>query len=171
MNRNPTLTSDSDSVTLDISFQNDLPRGIYKYVFDVHFLASRNIKHFSAVRRVRRSWIQCDHVVCSLSRNFQGDERQNNSLGGYFQRGYGINIYFSGEFRHYGDHLTNFGISNALNGARIFNEFLKQRAEKISSEPKLLGLHMTWVFMNETTGQPLNMTGDSHFYVERVKII
>ena len=31
---NPTMTSDSDSVTLDISFGSDLPNGIFKYVFD-----------------------------------------------------------------------------------------------------------------------------------------
>ena len=43
---NPTLTSDSDSVTLDISFNSDLPKGIYKYVFDIHFSSSRNIKVF-----------------------------------------------------------------------------------------------------------------------------
>ena len=43
---NPTLTTDSDSVTLDISFSNDLPNGIYKYIFDLYFSTTTNIKVF-----------------------------------------------------------------------------------------------------------------------------
>ena len=84
-------------------------------------------------------------------------------------RGYGVGIYFSGEFRHFANYLTNFGISRALNSAGVFNEFLMQRLEKTVSEPKLLGLNMTWIFENETPSQALNMTDDSYFYIERVK--
>ena len=46
-----------------------------------------------------------------------------------------------------------------------------QRLEKINSEPKLLGLHMTWVFENESAGQAVNLTDDSYFYIERLKSI
>ena len=46
-----------------------------------------------------------------------------------------------------------------------------QKLEKVSSEPKLLGLHMTWVFENETAGQAIGLTDDSYFYIERVKSI
>ena len=45
LNGNLTVTSDSDSVTLDISFSNDLPKGIYN-VFDIRFSSSWNIKVF-----------------------------------------------------------------------------------------------------------------------------
>ena len=44
VSENPTLTADSDSATLDISFALDLPNGIYKYLFDLHFLATKSIK-------------------------------------------------------------------------------------------------------------------------------
>ena len=46
INGNPTLTADASAVTLDIFFNNDLPKGIYKYVFDLHFSRSYNIKVF-----------------------------------------------------------------------------------------------------------------------------
>ena len=155
---NPTLTSDSDSVTLDISFVSDLPKGIYKYIFDVHFSSPRNIKLFlygecGGVGYRATTW------YTHWNNNYQGNERQNNFLGGYFHWGYGNAINFSEEFRHLGGHLTNLGTSRALNSAGIFNEFLVQKLEKVSSEPKLLGLHMTWLFENETPSQALNMTG------------
>ena len=170
VNGNPTLTSDSDSVTLDTSFTSDLPKGIFKYVFDIHFSSSRNIKVFL--------YGECGGIEYEATtsythwnNNYQSIERQNSFLGGYFHKGYGNIVNFSGELRHLGDHLTNFGISRALNSAGVFNEFLVQKVEKIPSEPKLLGLHMTWLFENETPGQALNITGDSYFYIERVKSI
>ena len=43
---NPTMMTDSDSVTLNISFTSDLPNGIYKYVFDLYFSATKSIKVF-----------------------------------------------------------------------------------------------------------------------------
>ena len=46
LNGNPTLAADGDSVTLDISFSNDLPKGIYKYVFELHFSPARSVKVF-----------------------------------------------------------------------------------------------------------------------------
>ena len=46
LNGNPTPTKDSDSVTLDISFSNDLPSGIYKYIFDLYFSTTTSIKVF-----------------------------------------------------------------------------------------------------------------------------
>ena len=46
VNGNPTLTADASSVELNISFNDDLPKGIYKYVFDLHFSRSYNIKAF-----------------------------------------------------------------------------------------------------------------------------
>ena len=90
-------------------------------------------------------------------------------LGGYFHRGYGFGIHFPGEFRHYGDYLVNFGLPDALNSAGVYNHFLSQKLEKVAFEPKLLGLHMTWLFENENPNTPVDLTDDSYFYVERVK--
>ena len=53
-----------------------------------------------------------------------------------------------------------------LNSEGVYNRFLKQELEKIFSEPKLLGLHMTWVFENETTGQAVNLTDDLYLHRE-----
>ena len=119
---NPTLTSDSDSVTLDILFNNYLPNGIYKYVFDVHLSSSRNIKVFlygecGGVGYKATTW------YTHWNNNYQGNEKQNNFHDRYFPRGYGNIVHFSGEFRHLGDHLTNFGISRALNSAGFLTSF------------------------------------------------
>ena len=45
-----------------------------------------------------------------------------------------------------------------------------QKIEKSSAEPKLLGLHMTWVFENEVN-TALGMTTNSYFYLERINAI
>ena len=166
VNGNPTLTADSDSIALDISFGNDLPNGIYKYLFDLHFSSSKNIKVFL--------YGDCGGVGYNAStfymhwnNSYARNERQTNVNGGYF---HGDSITFSGEFRLYGGYLTNLGSSRALNNAGIFNEFVSQKIEKISSEPKLLALSMTWLFENETNAS-LGMTTDSYFYFERVNTI
>ena len=52
-----------------------------------------------------------------------------------------------------------------------FNEFVVQKLTKVSSEPKLLGLSMSWVFENETAGSAVNLDGSSYFYVEKVQTI
>ena len=51
LNGNPTLTADSDSVTLNISFNSDLPKGIYKYAFELHFSVARSINISQGVPR------------------------------------------------------------------------------------------------------------------------
>ena len=160
---NPTMTSDSDSVTLNVSFVNDLPNGIYKYVFDLYFTTSTAIKIFL--------FSECGGVgykattkYSHWNNNFQGQEVQNNALSGYFSRCYGVGVHFAGEFRLFGDHLTNFGRAYSINSNGVYNEIEKQRLEKIPSEPKLLGLNMTWIFENEVNSA-VNMTGDSYFYL------
>ena len=169
VNGNPTLTADSSSVALDISFNDDLPKGIYKYVFDLHFSRSYNIKVFL--------YGECGGVGYNASSLYEKwnftrkvKEEQRPILAGYFHRGSGSNINISGEFRHYGDYLTNFGVSYALNGNGLsYNKFLRQKLEKVSWEKKLLGLNMSWIFENETAQQSLTMDGDSYFYLERVR--
>ena len=81
-----------------------------------------------------------------------------------------LGVHFAGEFRLFGDHLTNFGRAYSINSDGVYNEIEKQRLEKISSEPKLLGLNMTWVFENEVNAA-VNMTTDSYFYLERINTI
>ena len=169
VNGNPTLTADASSVELNISFNDDLPKGIYKYVFDLHFSRSYNIKTFL--------YGECGGVGYNASSLYEKwnftrkvKEEQRPILAGYFHRGSGSNINISGEFRHYGDYLTNFGVSYALNGNGLsYNKFLKQKLEKVSWEQKHLGLSMLWIFENEAAQQSLTMNGDSYFYLERVR--
>ena len=101
----------------------------------------------------------------------RGGSTQNNVNGGCFHRGYGTHIYISGEFRHFGDHLVNFGKSYAISQTGAYNEFLIQKLTKVSFEPKLLGLSMSWVFENETAGSGVNLDGGSYFYTEEVQTI
>ena len=81
----------------------------------------------------------------------RGGSTQSNSSGGYFLRGHGTHIYFSGEFRNFGDRLVNFGKAYAINEGGAYNEFVIQKLNKNSDQAKLLGLSMTWLFENETT--------------------
>ena len=169
VNGNPTLTKNSDSVTLTVGFGNKLPNGIYKYVFDVYFATSKAIKIFF-FGDCGGVGFKASTKYSHWSNNFQGQEVQNDALGGYFTRGYGVGIHFSGEFRLFGDHLTNFGRAYAINNAGAYNEIEKQKLEKISSEPDLLADNMTWIFENETNAA-LGMTTDSYFYLERINTI
>ena len=94
-NGNPMLTADSYSVTLDISFNNDLPKGIYKYVFDLHFSSTTSIKHFlyGECGVGYKSNTIYEHWNVTL----QGNTKVNVN-GGFFHRGYGRRLTFSGEF-------------------------------------------------------------------------
>ena len=87
MNGVPSVTKDSDSVTLDISFTNDLPRVGYK--------ANTIYEHWNVT--------------------LQGNDTQANANGGFFHRGYGLRLTFLGEFRHFGDHVRGFGVSYSMN--------------------------------------------------------
>ena len=64
----------------------------------------------------------------------------------------------------------NFGKSYAINQTGAYNEFVIQKLTKVSSEPKLLGLSMSWVFENEAAGSTsaVNLDGSSYFYIEKV---
>ena len=154
----PAFQAYTSATTLDISFKNDLPKGIYKYVFDLHFPRSYNIKVFL--------YGDCGIVGYKASSlykkwgfNREVKEEQRPILAGYFHRGSGSNINISGEFRHYGDYLTNFGVSCALNGNGLsYNEFLRQKLEKASQDP-LLGLSRLEDLGEMITGR---LGGDDH---------
>ena len=170
VNGNPSFTTDASSVDLTISFTNDLSNGIYKYMFDLIFSTSTNVKVFlygecGGTRYNATTWH--DHWNGSS----RSGSTQNDVNGGYFHRGYGTHIYISEQFRHFGNHLVNFGKSYAINQTGAYNEFVIQKLTKVSSEPKLLGLSMSWVFENETAGSGVNPYGSSYFYIEKVQTI
>ena len=100
----------------------------------------------------------------------QGNDTQTNANGGVFHQGYGRRLTFLGEFRHFGDHLRSLGVSYSVNTEGVYNRFLKQELEKIPSEPKLLGLSVTWLF-EEESGASVDLTDDSYFYIQRVESI
>ena len=91
----PRLTT--DSATLDISFTSDLPKGIYKYVFDLVFPVSRNIKVF-LYGECGGTGYNATTWYTHWNNNYQSNTAQNAIHGGYFHRGYGYSIHFSGEF-------------------------------------------------------------------------
>ena len=101
----------------------------------------------------------------------RGGATRNVVNGGYFHRGYGTHIYITGQFRHFRNYLVNFEKSYAINQTGAYNEFVIQKLTKVSSEPKLLGLSMTWVFENETAGSGVTLDGSSYFYIEKVQTI
>ena len=132
LNGNPTLTTDSDSVTLDISFTNDLPNGIYEYIFDLYFSTTTHVKVFlygECGGVGHKSNTIYEHWNVTL----QGNDNQVNANGGFFHRGYGRRLTFSGEFRHFGDHILGLGVSYAMNSEEVYNRFLKQELEKVPS--------------------------------------
>ena len=155
LNGNPSVATDSDSVALDISFTNDLPNGIYKYIFDLYFSSTKSIKIFL--------YGECGGTGFKSNKwnvTLQGNETEVNSNGGYVHRGYGQRLTFSGEFRNFGDHIRGLGISYSVNSAGVYNKFLKQELDTIPSEPKLLGLSMAWLF-EEENGASVDLTDDS----------
>ena len=169
MSGSPSLTADTDSVTLDLSFVQNLPNGIYKYLFDLYFSATKSIKVFL--------YGECGGVGYNSNTIYehwnvtlQGNETETNDNGGYFHRGYGRRLTFSREFRNYVDHLKGLGISYSINSAGVHNKFLKQELNTIASEPKLLSLQMSWVF-EEENARSVDLTTDSYFYVERINTI
>ena len=86
VNGNPSFTSDASSVDLTISFTNDLSNGIYKYMFDLIFPTSTNIKVFlygecGGTGYNATSWY--DHWNGSS----RGGSTQNDVNGGYFTGG------------------------------------------------------------------------------------
>ena len=52
-----------------------------------------------------------------------GNNTQTNANGGFFHRGYGRRLTFSGEFRHFGDHILAMGVSYAMNSEGVYNRF------------------------------------------------
>ena len=167
---NPTLTaSNNHYATLSMDFSQDLPDGIYKYIFDLYFSATKSIK-VNLYGECGGTGYKSNTIYEHWSITRQGNETETNNTGGYFHRGYGTRLTFTGEFRNFGDHIRGVGISYSVNSTGVYNKFLKQELDTIPSEPKLLGLNMTWDFEEENNAA-LNMTSDSYFYIERLNTI
>ena len=120
--KNPTLTADSDSVTLDMGFSQNLLNGIYKYIFDLYFSATKSIKVF-LYGECRGTGYKSNTIYEHWNVTLQGNETETNDNGGYFHRGYGQRLTFSGEFRNYGDHIRGLGISYSVNSAGVYKSF------------------------------------------------
>ena len=122
LNGNPTMMTNSDSVTLNISFTSDLPNGIYKYVFDLYFSATKSIKVF-LYGECGGVGYKANTIYEHWNVTFQGNDTQTNANGGFFHRGYGRRSTFSGEFRHFRDHFRNLGLSYSVNSGGVYNRF------------------------------------------------
>ena len=122
LNGNPTLTKDSNSVTLDILFTNDLPNGIYKYIFDLYFSTTMHIRIFLYGECVGVKY-KANTIYEHWDRVLYSNNTQTNANGGFFHRGYGRRLTFSGEFRHFGDHILAMGVSYAMNSEGVYNRF------------------------------------------------
>ena len=151
VNSNPTFTSDLSSVELTVSFNNDQQIKVFLYgeCGGAGYKATTWYDHWDSQSR--------------------GGSTQSNASGGYFLRGHGTHIYFSGEFRNFGDRLVNFGKAYAINKA--LHTILIQKLNKNSDQTKLLGLSMTWLFQNETAGNNVSLDTSSYFYIEKVQTI
>ena len=114
INGNPSFTSYASSVDLTISFTNDLSNGIYKYMFDLIFPTSTNIKVF-LYGECGGTGYNATTWYYHWNGSSRGGSTQKDVNGGYFHREYGTHIYISGEFRHFGDRLVNLGKSYAIN--------------------------------------------------------
>ena len=114
------MMTDSDSVTLNISFTSDLPNGIYKYVFDLYFSATC-ISRLPFSYTANAVGLDTRHTIYEhWNVTLQGNDTQNAN-GGFFHPGYGRMLTFSGEFRHFGDHLRNLGLSYSVNSEGVYN--------------------------------------------------
>ena len=84
---------------------------------------------------------------------------------------YGKHVHITGSFQNYGKKIVNYGKSYAMNDGGAYNDFVLQKIVANSSEPKVLGLDMTWLFENETAGSTVTLESDSYFYIEKVQTI
>ena len=55
-------------------------------------------------------------------------------------------------------------------GGQLF-EFIVQKLTANTSEPKLFGLDMNWIFETETAGQALTFDSETYFYLEKVQSV
>ena len=82
LNGNPTMTKDSDSVTLDISFTSNLPKGIYKYIFDLYFSATKSLKVF-LYGECGGVGYKSNTIYEHWNVTLQGNDTQTNVNGGF----------------------------------------------------------------------------------------
>ena len=165
------LRSYTNGVTLEISFKNQLPNGIYRYIFDLFLAtASQSMKVFLS-GDCGETGFKATTTYEHWNGSARGTTDQSNASGGYFHRMYGKHLHFSGSFRNYGKKLINYGKASAMNESGVYNEFVLQNITANSNEPVVLGYDMTWNFENETAGSGITLATDSYFYIEKVQTI
>ena len=150
-NCDPTYRTATDGCELILSFRSDLPTGIYKYSFDIFLPSSKLINVFL--------YGECGGTGYKASTKYKYWEwtgtnkvQQADASGGYFLRGLGSKIHIEGAFRYYGKYLENYGMAHTLGeGGQLF-EFVVQKLTANTSEPKLFGLDMSWIFENDAAG-------------------
>ena len=131
---NPTLTaSNNHYATLSLDFTQNLPDGIYKYIFDLYFSTTRSIK-VNLYGECGGVGYKSNTIYEHWNVTRQGNETETNSTGGYFQRGYGTRLTFTGEFRNFGNRIRGVGVSYSVNNTGVYNKFLKQELDTIPSE-------------------------------------
>ena len=170
INGNPSFTSDASSVDLTVSFTNDLPNGIYEYSFDVFTTADMVMKVFLYGECGGTGY---DATTKYKYWDFTGTNKvkQDDVNGGYSLRAYGSPIHMEGLFRSYGKRAVNYGRAYTLGDNGNLFDFLVQEITAVSSEPKLLGLSMSWVFENETASRGITLGSESYFSIAKVQTI
>ena len=150
VNGNPTLTTYTNGVELDISFNNDLPNGIYKYTFDIILASTAQSVKVFLYGECGGSGYKATTTYEHWDGTAHGTTKQNNVADGYFHRMYGRHVHVTAHFRNFGKKVINYGKSYSMNDAGAYNKFVLQKIVANSDEPKVLGLDMTWLFENET---------------------
>ena len=102
-----------------------------------------------------------------ITSNSDHDNTQTNVSGGYFHRCYGRSAHIEGAFRNYGKSVVNYGKSYALGNTGNEHYFTIQKLVAKPTEPKVLGMSMSWVFENVQAGQGVTLESESYFVITK----
>ena len=94
---------------------------------------------------------------------------QNNADGGYFHRTDGMSSYIEWSFRNYGTSVVNYGKTYSLANDGRLHDFVIQKLVVKPTEPKFLGMSMSWIFENVTAGNSVTLESESLFVITKVQ--
>ena len=162
------MIRDASSVDFTISFKNELPVGVYSYSFDIFFTTSLECKIFlygecGGTGFNATTWYR--HVTSNSSTNVT----QNSADGGYFHRADGRSSHIEGSFRNYGSSIVNYGKAYSLANNGKLHDFVIKKLVAKPTEPKVLGLSMTWLFENVAVGSGVTLESESLFVITKVQ--
>ena len=123
---NPTFRTYTNGVELVISFNNDLPNGIYKYTFDIISASTAQSVKVFLYGECGGSGYKATTTYEHWDGTAHGTTKQNNVADGYFHRMYGKHVHVTGHFRNFGKKVINYGKSYAMNDAGAY-EFVLQK--------------------------------------------